>query len=260
MPAKVKRKIIRIDEDRCDGCGKCAEACHEGAIRIVEGKAKLVCDSYCDGLGDCIGECPRGAISFEEREAEPYDEEAVKKNMKGKKPGETLPCGCPGTLARSLKETPEAESKLSGDCCCPSQQNSTATGVSSELSTWPVQLRLVPENAPFLMGADILLAADCSAAASPDFHSRFVKGRVLLMGCPKLDDALYYQEKLARIIGINKTPSITVVRMEVPCCGGLSRLAEAAAEEAKMPLTLRQVTIDVRGKIIAEESVKFRFG
>jgi len=260
MPEKIMRKIIQIDEDKCDGCGQCAEACHEGAIKIMDGKAKLVSDSYCDGLGDCIGECPRGAISFVEREAEPYDEEAVKQNMKASKAGETLPCGCPGTMARSLKETPEAEPKLSGYCGCPSQQNLTATGVSSELSTWPVQLRLVPENAPFLMGADILLAADCASAASPDFHARFVRGRVLLMGCPKLDDADYYREKLARIIKANKTPSILVVRMEVPCCGGLSRLAEAAAEEAKMPLTLRQVTIDVRGKIIDEESVKFRFG
>lgn len=260
MPEKIMRKIIQIDEEKCNGCGQCAETCHEGAVRIIEGKAKLVSDSYCDGLGDCIGECPMGAISFIERDAEPYDEEAVKQNMKASKAGEILPCGCPGTMARSLKETTEVEPKLSGDCGCPSQQKSTVTSGSSQLSTWPVQLRLVPENAPYLEGADILLSADCAAAASPDFHARFVRGRVLLMGCPKLDDADYYREKLARIIKVNKTPSILVVRMEVPCCGGLARLAEAAVDEAKVPLTLRHVTLDVRGKIIEEDSVRYRFG
>lgn len=259
MTGKVLRKIIQIDEDKCDGCGQCAEACHEGAIRIIEGKAKLVSDSYCDGLGDCIGECPMGAISFIEREAEPYDEEAVRKNIEAKKTGETLPCGCPGSMARSLKDPSRAEPKASGDCACTSRQIDVSGAVSSELSNWPVQLRLVPENAPYLEGADILLAADCAAAASPDFHARFVRGRVLLMGCPKLDDADYYREKLARIIKVNRTPSILVVRMEVPCCGGLVRLAEAAVDEAKVPLAFRHVTLDVRGNIIEDESVRYRF-
>lgn len=259
MTGKILRKIIQIDEDKCDGCGQCAAACHEGAIQIIDDKAKLVSDSYCDGLGDCIGECPRGAISFVEREAEPYDEEAVKQNMKAGKAEEILPCGCPGSMARSLKETPESELKFPGVCGCPSQQHSPGAAVFSELSTWPVQLRLVPDNAPYLEGADILLVADCAAAASPDFHSRFVRGRVLLMGCPKLDDADYYREKLARIIRVNKTPSILVVRMEVPCCGGLVRLAEAAVDEAKVPLAFRYVTLDVRGNIIEEESVRYRF-
>ncbi|MDO9508911.1 MAG: 4Fe-4S binding protein [Thermovirgaceae bacterium] len=259
MPEKVMRKVIRIDEEKCDGCGQCAEACHEGAIRIIDGKAKLVSDSYCDGLGDCIGECPLDAISFVEREAELYDEEAVKRNMKTKKAGETLPCGCPGTMARSLKDAPDKAAHSSGDCGCQSQKTAVGSSVSSELSNWPVQLRLVPENAPYLKGADILLAANCTAAACPDFHSRFVRGRVLLMGCPKLDDADYYREKLAGIIRMNGTPSITVVKMEVPCCGGLLRLAEAAIDEAKVSLTLRQATVDVRGNVSGEESVKYRF-
>jgi Fe-S-cluster-containing hydrogenase component 2 len=259
MPEKVLRKVIQIDEDKCDGCGQCAEACHEGAIRMIDGKAKLVSDSYCDGLGDCIGECPRGAISFVEREAEPYDEEAVKRNMEAKKAKETLPCGCPGTMTRSLKDPSRVEPKPSGGCACPSGQIDARAAASSELSTWPVQLRLVPENAPYLKGADILLAADCTAAASPDFHANFVRGRVLLMGCPKLDDADYYREKLARIIRANETPSILVLRMEVPCCGGLLRLAEAAVDEAKVPLALRHVTLDLRGNIIEDERVRYRF-
>ncbi len=254
MPEKVIRKIIQIDENKCDGCGQCAEACHEGAIRIIDGKARLVSDSYCDGLGDCIGECPLDAISFVEREADPYDEEAVKRNMKAPKREETLPCGCPGTMARSL-EKPSASTCESS---CQPQVKKEAS-VASELSNWPVQLRLVPENAPYLKGADILLTADCSAAASPDFHERFVRGRVLLMGCPKLDDADYYREKLARIIRVNEPSSITVVRMEVPCCGGLARLAEAAIDEARVALKLRTVVLDVRGDLVEDETVKFRF-
>ena len=254
MAEKVFRRVIRIDEDKCDGCGQCVEACHEGAIQIIEGKAKLVSDSYCDGLGDCIGECPRDAISFVEREAEPYDEEAVKRNMGSKEEQETLPCGCPGTMARSLKGILDAHCD---DSSRPQPRSTEAA--TSELANWPVQLRLVPENAPYLKGADILLAADCSAAASPDFHGRFVRGRVLLMGCPKLDDADYYREKLARIIRVNEPPSITVVRMEVPCCGGLARLAEAAIDEARVDVKLRTVILDARGKLVEDETVKFRF-
>lgn len=254
MTGKVMRKVIQIDEDKCDGCGQCAEACHEGAIKIIKGKAKLVSDSYCDGLGDCIGECPMGAISFIEREAVPYDEEAVRRNREGLASStEPLPCGCPGTMARSLKDAPPSPCEGS---CTPSSAPASA---SSELSNWPVQLRLVPENAPYLKGANILLAADCVAAACPDFHARYVRGRVLLMGCPKLDDADYYRDKLARIIRFNGTPSIMVVKMEVPCCGGLLRLAEAAIDEAKVPLTLKHATLDVKGKVTEEESVKYRF-
>ncbi|MDT8284785.1 MAG: 4Fe-4S binding protein [Thermovirgaceae bacterium] len=259
MSGKIMRKVIQINEEKCDGCGQCAEACHEGAISMIDGKAKLVSDSYCDGLGDCIGECPRGAISFVEREAEPYDEEAVRRNMEARKTVEPLPCGCPGSMARSLKAMPEEKDKPSAECACSGKNIPEAPAGSSELSNWPIQLSLVPENAPYLKGADILLAADCTAAACPDFHARFVRGRVLLMGCPKLDDADHYREKLARIIRMNGTPSMMVVRMEVPCCGGLVRLAEAAVDEAKVPLTLSQATLDVRGNTIAEESVRYRF-
>lgn len=255
MTEKVMRKVILIDEEKCDGCGQCATACHEGAIKVIDGKAKIVSDSFCDGLGDCIGECPRGAISFIEREAEPYDEEAVKRNMEAGKAGEPLPCGCPGSMARSLKSGPSSVCESS----CPPTPASGLEPVSSELSNWPVQLRLVPENAPYLKGADILLAADCTAAACPDFHARFVRGRVLLLGCPKLDDADYYREKLARIIRANSTPSLMVVKMEVPCCGGLLRLAEAAVDEARIPITLKHATLDVRGSTIEEDSVRYRF-
>ncbi len=255
MTEKVIRKVIRIDGEKCDGCGQCATACHEGAIKVIGGKAKLVSDSWCDGLGDCIGECPRGAISFIEREAEPYDEEAVKRNMLEQKKGEPLPCGCPGSMARSLKSGPASVCESS----CSSAPVSGSGAASSDLSNWPVQLRLVPENASYLKGADILLAADCTAAACPDFHARFVRGRVLLMGCPKLDDSEYYRGKMARMISMNHPSSITVVKMEVPCCGGLLRLAEAAVDEAKVSLTLRHVTLDVRGGTIDDESVRYRF-
>ena len=220
---------------------------------MIGGKARLVSDSYCDGLGDCIGECPMGAISFIEREADPYDEEAVKRNREEKKEGEPLACGCPGSMARSLKGDPASACEGS---CSSAQAPEPA---SSELSNWPVQLRLVPENAPYLKGADILLAADCVAAACPDFHARFVRGRVLLMGCPKLDDPEYYREKMARMISMNHPSSITVVKMEVPCCGGLLRLAEAAVDEAKIPLTLRHVTLDVSGGAIEDGRVRYRF-
>lgn len=255
MTEKIMRKVIRIDEEKCDGCGQCATACHEGAIKVIGGKAKLVSDSCCDGLGDCIGECPRGAISFIEREAEPYNEEAVKRNMEEKRSGEPLPCGCPGSMARSLKGDPASACEGSGS----SVPVSGTEPVSSELSNWPVQLRLVPENASYLKGADILLAADCTAAACPDFHARFVRGRILLLGCPKLDDADHYREKLARIISVNGTPSLMVVKMEVPCCGGLLHLAEAAVDEARVPLTLKHATLDVRGSTIEEDSVRYRF-
>lgn len=256
MTEKVMRKVIRIDREKCDGCGQCATACHEGAIKVIDGKAKLVSDSYCDGLGDCIGECPLGAISFVDREADPYDGEAVKRNMEGCSSGEPLPCGCPGTMARYLKNTPPSPYVCS---CSPASVQGSESSVSSELSNWPVQLRLVPEDAPYLRGAEILLAADCVAASCPNFHSRFVRGRVLLMGCPKLDDADYYMEKLARIIRANGTPALMVVKMEVPCCGGLLRLAEAAVDKAGVPLMLEHATLDTRGDVIEEASIRYRF-
>ena len=250
MTEKITRQIIKIDEDKCDGCGLCAEACHEGAIQIIDSKAKLVSDSYCDGLGDCIGECPRGAISFETREAAPYDEEAVKRNQAARQE-DSLPCGCPGTASRSLAR--EENATPCKDSAAPS------ASAQSTLSNWPIQLKLVPVNAPWLQGADVLLAADCSAASIPDFHGKYLDGKILLMGCPKLDDADSYRKKLAEMIQANEFRSLHVVIMEVPCCGGLTRLAEEAVEKARKSLDLKKTVVDVRGKVLREETLRYRF-
>jgi len=246
----VTRQVIKIDEEKCDGCGLCAEACHEGAIQIIDGKAKLVSDSYCDGLGDCIGECPRGAISFETREAAPYDEEAVKRNQAARQE-DSLPCGCPGTASRSLAREENA-TPCKDSAAPPASEQST-------LSNWPIQLKLVPVNAPWLQGADVLLAADCSAASIPDFHGKYLDGKILLMGCPKLDDADSYRKKLAEMIQANEFRSLHVVIMEVPCCGGLTRLAEEAVEKARKSLDLKKTVVDVRGKVLREETLRYRF-
>ena len=252
--SKVMRKIIRIDEEKCDGCGQCVDACHEGAIRIVDGKARLVSDSYCDGLGDCIGECPRGAISFEMREAAPYDEEEVKRRMaerSAEKCDGTLPCGCPGSAVRDLREGAERTERADHACAC-------AGPAKPELINWPVQIRLVPENAPWLKRAELVVAADCTPFAFPDFHREFLAGgRVCLIGCPKLDDAQGYTEKMARIISSNEIDSIIEVRMEVPCCGGLTRILEKACEESGRNISLKIYTIGVRGDIIDRETIRF---
>lgn len=242
----MKRKIIKIDEDKCDGCGLCAEACHEGAIVIENGKAKLVSDSYCDGLGDCIGECPRGAITFEVREADPYDEEAVKARIAARKGAS--PCkpagGCPGKMARLLK-TPRA--KAGG---APCEAEAPAGRHQSELSNWPVQLALAPVNAPYLDGAHLLIAADCTGFAYPNFHSDFLPGKICLVGCPKLDEVEPYIEKLSEIIVQNSISEIDVVYMEVPCCGGLVRLVGEAIERSGAAITLKLTKISLQGKVI----------
>lgn len=241
MSEKIMRKIIVIDREKCDGCGLCAQACHEGAIQMVDGKAELVSESYCDGLGDCIGECPVGAISFEEREAAPYDEEAVKKHIGGCQ-------GCPGTMARSIGNVETVEESLA------------VAPPSSRLANWPVQLKLVPENAPYLQGSQIVIAADCTAFAHPDFHRVFLgDGKVCLVGCPKLDDSEAYREKLARIISANGPKAVTVVYMEVPCCGGMVRLVEAAIEAAMVDLDYTKVKLALQGDELARESVRYRF-
>ncbi|EFQ24828.1 4Fe-4S ferredoxin iron-sulfur binding domain protein [Aminomonas paucivorans DSM 12260] len=256
------RKIIRIDEDKCDGCGQCAAACHEGAIQMVDGVAKLVSDSYCDGLGDCIGECPRGAISFETREAAGYDAAAVAAR-KAHGAGETLPCGCPGTLARSLKAPCPGEAPRDPRTS-PSSSPVSATlqeeQSASTLSNWPVQLRLVPENAPYLQGAHLLLAADCTAFAHPAFHRDFLPGKVCLVGCPKLDDSGAYREKLARILGTGSVRSLEVVTMEVPCCSGLVRLAQEAVEEARASIPVTFVRVGIDGAVQERRTVEYRFG
>ena len=242
-----RRKIIKIDREKCDGCGLCATACAEGAIEIVDGKARLVSETYCDGLGDCLGECPRGAISIEEREAPDFDQSAVDEYLANTDAGNSdtqLPCGCPGTLARTLKPTRSASSETAP----------TSERPQSALGQWPVQLALVPVNAPYLRNADLLVAADCVGFALPDLHTRFLAERVLLVACPKLDDAEAHRDKLARILAANNINSIRVLHMEVPCCAGLVRLVRdaLAASGKKVPLQLVQVASD--GEILSEST------
>ncbi len=233
------RKIIKIDEEKCTGCGLCADACHEGAIGMVEGKAKLLRDDYCDGLGDCLPACPTGAISFEQREAAAYDEAAVQENKQNKQP-ETLPCGCPGTHSKTISRQ--------GECACETTRTEAKEN-PSRLTQWPVQIKLAPVNAPYFKNANLLIAADCTAYAYGDFHNRFIKNRVTLIGCPKLD-MVDYSEKLTQIIKNNDIKSITVVRMEVPCCGGIEFAIKNALQNSGKIIPWQVVTISTDGKIL----------
>lgn len=228
------RKIIKIDEEKCNGCGACADACHEGAIEMINGKAKLVREDYCDGLGDCLPTCPVDAITFEEREAPAYDEAAVLE-AKTKKQG-TLPCGCQGTQSKSIKRD---------NCSC----HTTSTPSASMLSQWPVQIKLVPVNAPYFDGANLLVAADCTAYAYGNFHNEFIRNHITLIGCPKLDD-VDYTDKLTAIIANNDIKSVTVVRMEVPCCGGIEFAVKKALQTSGKFIPWRVVTISTDGKIL----------
>ena len=229
----MKRKIVNIEEEKCNGCGACAKACHEGAIVMVNGKAKLMRDDYCDGLGDCLPVCPAGAITILEREAVPYNEAAVKANMERRK----LSCGCPGTQSRSIEH---------GGCAAPSEEQ------PSQLSQWPVQLKLSPVHAPYFNGAKLLIAADCTAYAYAGFHDKFIRGHITLIGCPKLDNA-DYSEKLAEIFRINEIQEVTVVRMNVPCCGGLERAVKTALHNSGKNISCRVVILCTDGKILKEE-------
>ena len=227
------RKIIRIDEEKCTGCGLCVDACHEGAIGLMEGKARLLREDYCDGLGDCLPACPMNAISFEEREAPAYNEAAVlaakaEKSVKAA----PLPCGCPGSACRSI----------------PAAQPANAGSMPSCLTNFPVQLKLAPVNAPWFDGADLLIAADCTAYACGDFHRQYIHGRVTLIGCPKLDEN-NYAAKLAEILILNDVRSLTVTRMTVPCCGGLTQAVLRAVAMSGKDIPVQVVTISPDGKV-----------
>lgn len=258
-----ERKIVSIDESKCDGCGLCVNACAEGAIQIVDGKARLVSDSYCDGLGSCLGPCPRGAISIITRKADAFDAEAAERHVEAMKsdgkgntrtcsvhaaaPAATLPCGCPGSMSRTLKEPAHAavQNALDEDSSSP---GSTYDSSESMLQNWPVQLRLVPPQAPYLKKADILLAADCTAVAVPDFHRRFLRNRPVIIACPKLEQNEPQIEKLAHILNEAQPSSLTVLMMEVPCCAGLGRIAEEAIKRSGREVELRRIVIGLNGK------------
>ena len=229
------RKIIKIDEDKCNGCGACAAACHEGAIEMINGKATLTREDYCDGLGDCLPACPTGAITFEEREAPAYDEEAVLRAKKQQAAAKS-PCGCLGTQARQLNRRTD----VSGRSAAP---------VTSRLMQWPCQIKLVPVNAPYFESANLLIAADCTAYAYGSFHQDFIRGHITLIGCPKLDEG-DYTEKLTAIIANNNIRSVKIVRMEVPCCGGIEMAVKRALQASGKFIPWQVVTISTDGKIL----------
>jgi ferredoxin len=229
----MKRQIIHIDKQKCNGCGACASACHEGAIEMIEGKAELVREDFCDGLGDCLPACPTGAITFEQREAPAYDEAAVR-SAKQKKATQQS-CACPGTAAKSLRREPYAQA--------------SRTPIGSQLAQWPCQIKLVPVNAPYFDGANLLIAADCTAYAYANFHADFMRNHITLIGCPKLDEG-DYTEKLTAILAHNDVKSVKVVRMEVPCCGGIENAVKRALQTSGKFIPWQVVTISTDGRIL----------
>jgi NAD-dependent dihydropyrimidine dehydrogenase PreA subunit len=249
------RKIIKIDESKCNGCGECIVNCHENALQIIDGKARLVSDVYCDGLGACLGSCPQGAITIEEREADAFDEEAVR--MRQQRRPASGGGGCPGSAVRSLNglgSSCPAAARFQPDEREKVTTRSTPVASSpSRLTHWPVQLSLVPPTAPFLRGADVLLVADCVPVAVPDFHERFLKGRVMLLACPKLDNASAYIDKMVGILEGSGLKSLTILHMEVPCCSGLNRLVRQAAILADSRLPVQEITLSLTGEVVAEE-------
>ena len=237
---KTVRNVIRIDEEKCNGCGVCVPACVEGALQIIDGKAKLVSETYCDGLGACLGECPQGAITIEERAAEHFDEEATKLHLEERKQTtEELPCDCPSAVVTQF-ERQETIGVAPGE----------ATDQQSMLGHWPVQLTLVPPAAPFLQGADLVLAADCAPFAYAGFHRDFLKDHSLLVACPKLDDFQAHLKKLTDILRYSLVKSLTVVHMEVPCCSGLVHMAKQAIQFSSKDIPFKEVTVSIKGDLI----------
>ena len=245
---KITRKIIEIDEELCDGCGQCVPSCAEGALEVIDGKVKVIADKLCDGLGACLGECPQGALKVVEREADEFDEAAVHEHLENQAKkaspftaGETLPCGCPSAQIQTF---------TSAGPCAGAEGIGESAGNPSTLTHWPIKIRLIPPTAPYLKGADLLILADCSAAAYRGLHQDLMQGRVVMMGCPKFDDAELYVERLAQIFQTAGVNSITCVRMEVPCCSGLTVIAKEALKKAGREIPAQEVVISTRGKIL----------
>lgn len=238
------RNIVRIDEEKCDGCGECVNACAEGAIKIIDGKAKLVSEVYCDGLGVCIGHCPQDAITVEKREAAEFDEEATKAHLaKERNAHKQADFVCPGMTTQRLREKDKTT-------------ESSVASVPSQLSHWPVQLKLVSPHAPYFANANLLLVADCVPFAMGDFHNRFLKDRSIVVGCPKLDDPEFYIEKLAAILKANKLNSLTVIHMEVPCCFGLTQIAREALGRSGVKMPFEDATVDLKGNVSKTEKIE----
>jgi len=238
------RNVVRIDEAKCTGCGLCATACAEGAIKIINGKARLISESYCDGLGACLSHCPEGAITIEQREAAAFDEEAVKAQLGPKSPPHVEPLFvCPGMAAQQLTRDDS-----------PAQNDEAE--IASHLGQWPVQLKLVSPTASYFADADLLLVADCVPFAMGDFHRRFLRGRSIAVGCPKLDDVRFYIDKVAQILRANRLRSLTVIHMEVPCCSGLTRVVREAIASTGKPMAFQDVTISLRGSVLRTETIQ----
>ena len=246
---KIRRKIIEIDEDRCSGCGECATACAEGAIRIIDGKAKLIAETYCDGLGACLGECPEGALSITERESDEFDPSAVEEHVKAEGPepaGSLMACGCPSHNIEVFPSSLLAGEKAAGN---------RGGEVASALTHWPVQIRLIPPSAPFLQNADLLIAADCTPLAYAGFHRDLLPGKVVMLGCPKFDDVEEYLRKFTEIFKVAGIKSITVVDMEVPCCSKLPTLVRKAVSLSNKAIPLEEILISRKGAVLQKRAV-----
>lgn len=247
---KIMRKIIQIDEEKCTGCGNCVIACAEGAIKIIDGKAKVIADKYCDGLGACIGDCPEDALKIIEREADDFDEKAVEELLKhpkaAKEEAKPVTGGCPSAAVKTFPMADTADA-----CGCANKPFVQTGGGKSALGHWPVQIKLVPPGAPFLKNADLLIAADCVPVAYPSFHNDFLKGKAVMIGCPKFDNAEEYVEKLSKVFQVSGIKSITSVVMEVPCCSALPVIVKKALAKAGIEIPFKEVVVSARGEILS---------